>query len=83
MKNPCQHHHLASSTLTNAFVCYECQLVHWRVQNLSLHFKVDEFLEIADTLSIAANKLRADTQTAKQKKQPFLTVVKNSSHRLN
>ena len=83
MKNPCQHHHLASSMLTNAFVCYECQLVHWRVQNMSWHFNVDAFLEIAGTLSMAANKLRADAQTAKQKKQPFLTVVKNPSHRLN
>lgn len=83
MKNPCQHEHLASSMLTNAFVCYECQLVHWRMQNMSWHFKLNDFLEIADTLSVAANKLRADSQATKQKKSHFLTVVKNPSHRLN
>lgn len=83
MKNPCQHEHLASSMLTNAFVCYECQLVHWRVQNMSLHFKMNDFLEIADTLNVAANKLRTDSQAAKRKKQNFLTVVKTPSQRLN
>lgn len=83
MKNPCQHHHLASSTLTNAFVCYECQIVHWRVQNMSLHLKINDFLAIAETLDMAANKLRGDLQAAKQAKQKFLTVVKTPSQRLN
>lgn len=78
MKKPCHYEQLVSSELINAFVCRECELVHWRVQHLSLHFKQDDFLEIADALVLAASRLKALTP---QKKQNFLTVVKSPTQR--
>jgi hypothetical protein len=74
MNKPCHYENLVSSKLINVFVCRECELVHWRVQNVSLHFKQDDFLEIADSLVLAASRLKITTP---QKKQNFLTIVKN------
>lgn len=80
MKKPCHYEHLVSSGLISTFVCRECKLVHWRFQNLSLHFKQDDFLEIADTLVLAAAKLKTATP---RKKHNFLTIVKNPHQQLD
>jgi len=72
-KEPCIHEYLAVTAFGQVLICKKCERVHLQLQNLSLHFSVESFIGITNTLNEATGKIMANSKKTKRKP---LTIVK-------
>ncbi len=73
-KKPCTHEYLAAGATGKVLICRECGVVHLHLQNLSLHFDVEQFAEFTTLMTAASKKLGSVSQETAHKR-PALTLI--------
>ncbi len=71
----CVHECLAATEFGQVVICKECGRVNLLLQNMSLHFSVEAFIGVANTLNEASGKIMATAQKATR--PPPLKIVKH------
>ncbi|WP_347987745.1 DUF6686 family protein [Methylomonas sp. AM2-LC] len=70
-KQPCTHECLAVSKVGKVLMCRDCGVVHLHLQNVSMHFDVEQFAAFASMLKVASKIMMAGTHSSPHQRKAF------------